>query len=214
MNYNIEIYKLVNYINTNNEFTFVKSNKCFYNNHLGAVLADIILQAGVNYKSIVFPRVLNIYKSYPDAYSLEGLLNTLSLIEISSFLQWKNEVKLSRYSSLIDFMINNNLQDSYELSDFLQKKNNQEKFLNISGIGNKTLDYFLKLMHVETIAVDRHIFNFLDKANVLYNNDYHIAKKIVEYTADIMSVSRRDIDFSIWNFMSDKNKQHILELDF
>jgi thermostable 8-oxoguanine DNA glycosylase len=67
-------------------------------------------------------------------------------------------------------------------------------------------------MHVDTIAVDRHIINFLNQANISFTN-YHNAKKIVEYTADILNISRRDIDYSIWNYMSEKPSQGFLEFD-
>lgn len=68
-------------------------------------------------------------------------------------------------------------------------------------------------MNVETVAVDRHIINFLEQASIEYVN-YHGAKKIVEYAADMLEISRRDIDYSIWYFMSEKPKQRILEFDF
>lgn len=213
MNYNIEINNLIKFIENNPDFNIIKSNICFYNNHLGAVLADIILQAGLNYKTVVFPRVLNIYKNYESAHDLNGLVNVLKQTNISEFLQWKNEIKISRFKSVIEYLLENRISDSYDLSIHLQNPTYANEFLNIQGIGNKTLDYFLKLMNVETIAVDRHIINFLVKANIEFVN-YNSAKKIVEYTADILDISRRDMDYSIWNFMSNKNKPQILELEF
>ncbi|WET51033.1 hypothetical protein PYS58_07805 [Chryseobacterium indologenes] len=213
MNYNIEINNLIRFIENNPDFNIIRSNICFYNNHLGAVLADIILQAGLNYKTVVFPRVLNIYKNYESANDLNGLLNILEQTNISEFLQWKNEIKISRFRSVIEYLLENRISDSYDLSIHLQNPVHANEFLNIQGIGNKTLDYFLKLMNVETIAVDRHIINFLVKANIEFVN-YNSAKKIVEYTADILEISRRDMDYSIWSFMSSKNKPQILELEF
>src|SRR5690606_24249207 len=133
-------------------------NLCYYNDHLGAVLADIIIQAGVNYKSVVLPRVLNIYNNYPKANDLSGLIETINNTDISIFLNWNNQVKISRYESMIEFLLKFNINTSFELRDFLLKgKFNQDFFLSIPGVGYKTLDYFLKLMNVETIAVDRHI---------------------------------------------------------
>lgn len=213
MNYNIEINNLIEFIENNPDFNIIKSNICFYNNHLGAVLADIILQAGLNYKTVVFPRVLNIYKNYESANDLNGLLTILEQTNISEFLQWKNEIKISRFKSVIEYLLENGISDSYALSIHLQNPIHANEFLNIQGIGNKTLDYFLKLMNVETIAVDRHIINFLVKADIEFVN-YNSAKKIVEYTADILEISRRDMDYSIWKFMSNKNKPQILELEF
>lgn len=210
MNQSKEINKLVNYIEGHNEFIIVKSNVCFYNNHLGAVLTDIILQAGLNYKSVVLPRVMYVFNNFNEAKNLKGLIETLKKVEIAEFLSWKNQVKIDRFNNVIDYLSINNINTTFELVEHLNCKINVEKFLNLNGIGNKTVDYFLKLMHVETIAVDRHIINFLNQAEVEFNS-YHGAKRIVEYTADILDVSRRDIDYSIWNYMSEKSKQYSLE---
>lgn len=213
MNYNIEINKLIKYIENNNDFNIIKSNSCFYNNHLGAVLTDIILQAGLNYKSVVLPRVLNVYKNYPTANNLIGLIEILNTVNLTSFLLWKNEIKIERFNSVIIYLVEKNIQTSFELANYLENYENAEDFLEIQGIGNKTKDYFLKLMSVETIAVDRHIIGFLERADIEYKN-YHKAKKIVEYTADMLEISRRDIDYSIWYFMSNKSIPRILEFDF
>ena len=41
MSYSFEINKLVSFIENHSDFNVIRSNSCFYNNHLGAVLADI-----------------------------------------------------------------------------------------------------------------------------------------------------------------------------
>ncbi|MDZ7775289.1 MAG: hypothetical protein U5L09_06575 [Bacteroidales bacterium] len=213
MSQNIEINKLIQFIENKQDFNIIRSNSCFYNDHLGAVLTDIVLQAGLNYKTVVLPRVLRVYKSFNDAHNLESLISTIDEIGLENFLNWKNELKLIRFQSIIEYLINNSIQTTNELLVHLNNETNLKSFLSIQGIGNKTIDYFFKLMHVETIAVDRHILNFLNQANVNYNN-YYNAKRIVEFTADMLNVSRRDIDYSIWNYMSGNSLQKVLELNY
>ena len=213
MNQSIEINKLIGYIENHHDFDIVKCNTCFYSNHLGAVLADIILQAGLNYKTVVLPRVLYIYDNYKYANNLKGLSNSINEVGIDRFLNWKNNIKLKRFKSVLDYLNYNSIHTTTELVDHLMCYDNKEDFLSIYGIGNKTVDYFFKLMGVETIAVDRHIINFLNQANINFTS-YYSAKKIVEYTADMLNISRRDIDYSIWNYMSEKSNQKVLELDF
>jgi thermostable 8-oxoguanine DNA glycosylase len=208
----IEINKLIHFIENHQEFNIVKSNNCFYNTHLGAILTDIILQAGLNYRTVVFPRVLNVYNNFNKAHDLNGLLDTINETGIERFLNWRSETKLYRFQSVLEYLQVNSIQTTKELTNHLFDDKNSENFLSIHGIGNKTIDYFFKLMHVDTIAVDRHIINFLNQANISFTN-YHNAKKIVEYTADILNISRRDIDYSIWNYMSEKPSQGFLEFD-
>lgn len=213
MSQNIEINKLINYIENHQDFNIIKSNSCFYNHHLGAVLTDIILQAGLNYRTVVLPRVLHVYNEFYSANNLDGLLCAINEVGLNNFLNWQNEIKLKRFQFVLDYLANNSIQTTTELLKHLTIDTNLKSFLSIQGIGNKTLDYFFKLMNVETIAVDRHIINFLHQANINYYN-YHSAKKIVEYAADILDISRRDIDYSIWNYMSNNSIQKRLEFEF
>lgn len=213
MNQNVEVNKLVNYIENHQEFNIIKSNTCFYNTHLGAVLTDIILQAGLNYNTVVFPRVINVFNNFDRASDLNGLTDIINDIGLEKLLNWKNEVKIKRFQSVLEYLKNNSIQTTTELLIHLSYKDNVKNFLSIPGIGNKTIDYFFKLMHLETIAVDRHIIQFLTLANIDFHN-YQTAKKIVEYTADILNISRRDIDYSIWHYMSYNSKQSSFEFSF
>jgi hypothetical protein len=213
MSQNIEINKLINFIESHQDFNIIKSNSCFYNNHLGAVLTDIVLQAGLNYRTVVLPRVLHVYNEFNTAKNLDGLIDTINEIGLENFLNWQNEIKIKKFQLVIDYLTSNSIQTTNELLKHISIEPNLKSFLSIQGIGNKTIDYFFKLMHVETVAVDRHIINFLHQANVNYYN-YHSAKKIVEYTADILNISRRDIDYSIWNYMSNNSIQKRLEFEY
>lgn len=48
--------KLAEYILTGSEFEVCDPSPCPYNNHIGALFTDIILQAGVNYGTVVHPQ--------------------------------------------------------------------------------------------------------------------------------------------------------------
>ena len=106
------------------------------------------------------------------------------------------------------------IRDSYQLKiDLANSKLNSQKFKSIRGVGDKTYDYLLKLLGVESVAVDRHVYKFVSNAGIIYKN-YKEAKQIVEYAADIMQVSRRTLDYSIWLYMSNKKRNVQLELCF
>lgn len=65
-------------------------------------------------------------------------------------------------------------------------------------------------MGVESVAVDRHVYEFVSDAGIIYKE----AKQIVEYAADMMQISRRTLDYSIWLYMSNKKRLVQLELCF
>ena len=109
--------------------------------------------------------------------------------------------------NLIEFCLEKKINTAQELKEFLIDGDNKNYFLDINGIGNKTYDYLLKLLDVETIAIDRHIHKFLESAGI-GKTDYLNSKYIVEFAADLMNVSRRSIDYSIWTYMAYKEKNN------
>src|ERR1039458_7012053 len=64
--------------------------------HLGAVLADAILQAGVSYRTVVRMRVERIHLQFPDAATLPGLITFLEQQGAGEFLLWNHPIKTSR----------------------------------------------------------------------------------------------------------------------
>ena len=62
------------------------------------------------------------------------------------------------------------------------------------------------------MAVDRHIRSFLEEADIIYK-DYYEIKEVVEFAADFMECTRRELDYSIWKYMSDK-RSHAIQLSF
>src|SRR4051812_46057509 len=63
------------------------------NDHVGAVLAESALQAGLNYKAVVVPRVQRFVKEYPSASTVSGLTALLKSGDIATVLGIKNARK-------------------------------------------------------------------------------------------------------------------------
>lgn len=59
----------------------------------------------------------------------------------------------------------------------------------------------------------RQKYKFMSDAGIIYKN-YKEVKQIVEYAADMMQISRRALDYSIWLYMSNKKRAVQLELCF
>ncbi|HEY4197446.1 MAG TPA: hypothetical protein VGM63_18025 [Mucilaginibacter sp.] len=170
---------------------------------MGALLTDITLQAGLNYNKVVRPRVQRILLNYPNAYTVK-LFNEIICFEgIENVINWHHYIKLDRLNRLIAFSTENQINTCTDFKIFLLKNKNREKYLAVNGIGPKTLDYSLKLLNFDTVAVDRHIYSFVELANV-QTKGYDLTKKIVEYAADFLQISRSSMDYSIWRYMSDK----------
>lgn len=208
--------RLKEYIDTIEDFHVIHPEICPYRDHIGALFTDAILQAGVNYSCVVRPRVERVLIRFPEAVTVSAFSNVLDRYGISKVLNWNNEAKIHRMHDLVTFCKLHSIETASELTSFLNDKEGEERLKEINGIGDKTCDYMKRLLGFDTVAVDRHIREFLIDADILYD-DYFEIKEIVEFAADIMGETRRSLDYSIWSYMSNKRNHFgnlLLDFDF
>ena len=216
MNFALEARQLADYIQSLDFYGAhpPRSNQVY--THIGALYTNIVLQAGLNYKTVVFPRVHRVLSLYPEAETVRGFMGVIKNNGLENVIKWRHEDKLRRLHHVLEFSVSHSIDSCLDLTEFLKNESNHERFLEIKGFGNKTLDYTLKLLNFDTIAVDRHIYSFVEQAG-LPMVDYKSTKKIVEFAADLLKVSRASIDDSIWAYMSSKslaNKRDQIPINF
>ncbi|WP_298937870.1 hypothetical protein [uncultured Ruegeria sp.] len=180
--------------------------------HMGAVLADSVLQAGLNYSTIVRPRVQAIIEVFPHATTLDALTKIIEAQGSSRFLQWQHEEKVSRFDELLRFLVNTRIKDTTDLCEALLDNAFRSDLREIKGIGPKTVDYMACLVGVDCIAVDRHIRGFAELAGVT-DDGYDYLRDVFNFAADLLSISRRQFDASIWHYQASKNARQMM-LDF
>ena len=193
---------LADYVKSLTDFEFVTVDDCF--NHMGATITDAVLQAGINYDSVVAPRVQNLRDNYPEAATLDGFAKMIDEKGIDTFFGWKKgSRKLKTIEAVIDLFRSEGIQNEAQLKEWLTKDGNVSRLLDVHGIGNKTVDYFKILVgNNDAVAVDVHLYNFLKRAGIHVNNgDYKSANTIISKAANLLSVSQRVFDHSIWLYM-------------
>lgn len=205
--------RLKEYIDTIDNFRFINPEICPYRDHIGALFTDAVLQAGVNYRSVVRPRVESVLIRFPEADTVTAFSNVLERYGIGNVLNWNNAAKIRRMQDLVSFCMCHSIDTASELTQFLNDKTGEDLLKEINGIGDKTCDYMKRLLGFDTVAVDRHIRDFLEDADILYD-DYYDIKEVVEFAADFMDITRRELDYSIWSYMSKKSRPGELLLDF
>lgn len=198
--------KLANYIQSLDDFTVYSTHKEFEHNHMGALVTDIILQAGLNYNTVVKPRVLHILLNYPNEKTLLDFKDLIGVTGLENIINWKHKTKLKRIVEFIAFLSENRINTCDDLRLYLVGSASKQNLLALNGIGPKTVDYLLKLLDFDVVAVDRHIYSFVEKADMKISG-YENTKKTVEFAADFLALSRTSLDCSIWNYMSQKNIQ-------
>lgn len=206
--------RLKEYIDTIDDFHLIQPEPSPYVNHIGALFTDAILQAGVNYRNVVWPRVCYVLENFPHADTVHSFAEVLNHYGTANILRWNNKEKTRRMQELICFCLDNGIETASDLAVFLKNDINVEELKNIHGIGDKTCDYMKRLLGFDTVAVDRHIRAFIESADIMCRNYYDI-KEVVEFAADFMNCARRKLDYSIWMYMSQKeHKTYQLTFDF
>ena len=192
--------KLIQYI-AKTEHNFVPITQRTPYNHMGATIVDSILQAGLNYKTVVYPRVKKLLITYPEYKTTCDFLILIQTIPLNKLINWNNVVKINRITELSWFLYNNSVETEADLGIWLRNKKNKDKLLNINGIGNKTVDYLTMLSGKPAIAIDRHMFKYLEYAGVIVKS-YEEANKIYSYVANQLNMTFYELDKKIWTYMS------------
>jgi len=171
--------------------------------HIGAALADSILQAGLRYDTVVSGRVRRIIELFPSAATVSGTIDVLTVHGPQHFLSWNHPDKVNRFMGLLFHIHRESIDNSADLYAWLQREPARLSLLGLRGIGPKTVDYLCTLVGVECVAIDRHIRQFSRLVGV-EQTSYSDLKLVISYAADLMDVPRRQFDGWLWRIMSQK----------
>ncbi len=120
---NDKVKRLVNFVNSLNDFYIVQNIDGNYKN-MGATIIDGILQAGMTYKNCVKPRVDDFLNSYPDIIETSQFISLFEKEGISSIINWKASVKTERITALSYFLKNEGVETTEEFGIWLEQDEN------------------------------------------------------------------------------------------
>lgn len=196
--------KLFDFINSLERFKIESEIDGNYQ-HMGATLVDGVLQAGLNYKTVVKPRVDFVLSTYPDHKTTSSFLDLCKEEGIKKIISWKDDRKPDLIMTLLLLLQNERIETCQEFSSWLNDNQNINKLRSIKGVGPKTIDYFKILLGQESVAVDIHLKQFIQLANIELIG-YEEIKTLITKAANILGVKVSVLDHSIWKFMSDNQK--------
>lgn len=171
--------------------------------HIGAMLADAVLQTGLNYQHVVLPRVRRILADYEEARSLAGLKRVLARVGPRSFLDWSHHEKPQRLLELVDLFDSADLQSVDDFAAWFAGGGDQQ-LVQIRGVGPKTCDYMGLISGESCVPVDRHMWRLLDEVGARPTG-YEQASWALNYASDLLGVERAVFDRTIWSALSVSN---------
>jgi hypothetical protein len=169
--------------------------------HMGAVICDAGLQAGINYQRVVYPRIELLLTQYPEARTTSGFLQLLGRHGAADLLSWSGTKKLQLISRLAEYFARCDIETTADLRAWLSEPHHLAELLTIKGIGPKTVNYIQILVGLQAVAVDIHLRLFVKQAGISAKADLQVGE-IIGAAADLMKVDRALLDQSIWRYMS------------
>ena len=169
--------------------------------HIGATVADAILQANRHYVSFVTPRVQRIRNRFPSDPTTAAALAILRSTSTIDFLGVNDPIRAARFEAVLALFTQEGVETEADLREWLVHREGIVKVQTIVGIGPKTADYFKILVGLPESAMDRHLFGFLDLAGVTAVG-YRGAQTTINAAADLLGMNRAHFDHSIWQYMS------------
>jgi len=170
-------------------------------NHIGALLCDAVLQSGLNYRTVVSPRVLRVVQLFPQAADLPEFSAVLLRYGAHYVLMWKHHEKPRRLLEIVGLLEAESIKTVLELGSWMDNESNRSRLLDVRGVGPKTIDYMAMLAGADGVAIDRHIEAFLSAVGIAHR-DYAQARRIVCFSADLLGVRRASLDQAIWETCS------------
>ena len=169
--------------------------------NLGAIMVDAVFQAGLNYRTVVFPRVEAVARAFPGLRSLEEVDGVMRTPAFLAALNWGHPEKPRRLWALVAFLRSRGLETIEDMRRWLAVASHRASVLALRGVGPKTVDYLAKLVGLSVVAVDRHALRLLRVAGIS-ECEYGEARRILEFAADLLGVKRGIFDQLMWEMLS------------
>jgi 3-methyladenine DNA glycosylase/8-oxoguanine DNA glycosylase len=165
--------------------------------HVGAVLADAVLQAGMNYMGFVAPRVKRVEEEYPTAASISGLIEILTTTDAGTVLNCRNGRKCRTFSELAQLLAGEGIESTEDLRGWLQGDGARAKLLAVHGVAVKTAAYLRLLVGLESVAIDVHLRRAA--ADVGVHGDDEQLEALFSEAARRAGVALSKVDEALWN---------------
>ena len=196
---NDDVDRLLSYIDFF-KFDFT-SYELVSNDNICAVLAEVVLQSGMNYKTVVYPRVARIKLEFDFLSSIDSILNYVNLVNIEEILLWSGSTRKERFLELVTFLSSYGINSCNDLHSWLLCSKNQNELLKVKGIGPKSLDYLMLLVGISSIPIDRHLLSFAQMSGV-QSSEYQYISSLYKKVSDYYDIEYHVLDSTIWNFMN------------
>ena len=170
--------------------------------HMGAVIIDAALQAGISYRSVVKPRVEDLVRAWPDADTVTGFRARCEREDLGAVIRWRGPRKLATAARLAQALTALGVDTPADLRAALEDPAvgdaTRARLRQVPGVGPKTVDYLGILVGVrDKAAIDVHVTRFVTGAGVAVTG-YADAQALVVAAVRARGWDLAALDAAIW----------------
>lgn len=192
--------KVINYINKQNIDYDNDELQPVYK-HCGAIIVDSVLQAGLNYKNVVLPRVIHLIEKFKTFNTIEDFKTLIDIFGADNLVNLRNFRKTHTIIDIVNLLLASEVITLVQFQAWIRDETNAKKLMQINGVGPKTYDYMKKLLGIDALPIDRHLLRFVKRADVDLNSYFEIQKLYVN-VAEKLGIKLVTLDKAIWKHMS------------
>lgn len=171
--------------------------------HLGAILAEAVLQPGSRFKTAVAPCVERILGQYPKAKTSGGFIRIMEEISPKYVLNWEEDDKPRRVLATAKYLHGAGIETAEDFRFLLADPDYSKSLKDIRGVGNKHIDYLKLLLDLPCDSLPKNIHRFLREAGISVSSPQEI-QPILEHTAHELKLDLRHFQLSIWRYISNQ----------
>lgn len=179
--------------------------------HMGAVICDAGLQAGINYTTVVLPRLRRLVEEWPAAVTTSAFVAHFAAHDLGAMLPWRGQKKLAVIAALAAELHTANIEAPADLAAIYADEQSAAalatKLRKVKGIGPKTIDYLAILVGSDQhVAVDLHLRAFAQAAGITVRT-YSDLRALYAAAAGERGWKPGDLDRAVWQYQT-KVRRH------
>lgn len=179
--------------------------------HMGAVICDAGLQAGIKYTTVVLPRLRRLVEEWPAAVTTSAFVAHLATHDLGATLPWRGQKKLAVIAALAAELHTASIETPADLAAIYADEQSAAalaaKLRKVKGIGPKTIDYLAILVGSDQhVAVDLHLRAFARAAGITALT-YSDLRGLYTAAAAQRGWKPGDLDRVVWRYQT-KVRRH------
>ncbi len=171
--------------------------------HVGAIVAEAVLQPGSRYKRLVRPRIEKIMKDYPKRKTSGDFVRLLEEISPKYFLNWEEEDKPRRVLAVAKYLHNLGIETKDEFYLLFDEPDFPKVLKEIRGIGNKHIDSMKLLLRYPCESLHEAVRLVFQEMNIPFST-FEESRVLFQEIAHELKLDYENLLLCFWRYESNR----------